>query len=270
MNLKFVFRGVLFAVPVALLALMGGVVVLFWTGRLTPPLDPTPPPPTILSPPGEIPDGPIGLREWAQYLGEGYTAMSCGFLFRLADGTVIGATVAHSHSIGDPAHPLERIAFSAPGEQQWIAEFDTLRGYPGYPRSGDDMRVDYILVQTDARLDAAPVLSPDPRGAPQPGERVALFSGLHGRSADGTWQRFNGTVQSVSEQAIWVVMDDLFMPGNMSGSPFVSHHTGNVVGMLIAGAVRGNRLVLAAHPIGSLVSLAENAQQFPKIRDFRR
>jgi len=269
MKLKFVFRGILFAVPVTLLALLGSVLVLFWSGRLTPPLDPTPAPPTISLPSGEMPGGPIGLREWVRYVNEGYVAMSCGFLFRLADGTVIGATVAHSHSIGDPTRPLERIAFSAPGEHDLLAEFDTLRGYPGFPRMGNDMRVDYILLQSDSRIDPKLALAPDPRGAPQPGERVALFSGL-GEGNGNNHKMLNGTVLSVSEEAVWIVMDDLFMPGNMSGSPFISHHTGNVVGMLIAGTWRGNRLVLAAHPIGSLVSLGENAQVFPKIVNFRR
>ena len=270
MNLKFVFRGVLFAVPVAVLASLGGVVVLFLSGRLAPSLEPTPLPPTILLPREEIPEESIGLREWAKYVNEGYVAMSCGFMFRLADGTVIGATVAHSHSIGDPAHPLERIAFGIPGQTELIAEFDTLRGYPGHPREGDDMRVDYILMQSSAAIDSAFVLTPDPRGMPQPGERVALFSGLG--DGDGLYNRrmLDGTVQSASEQAVWVVMDDLFVPGNMSGSPFVSHHTGQVVGMLIAGTVRGDRIVLAAHPIGSLVSLADGATVLPKMSEFRR
>ena len=268
MNIKFIVSGVIIAVPVALVVLVGGFVVLFVSGRIAPPPEPTPAPPTILVPPGELPEGPVGLRQWVRYVGEDYGAMSCGFMFRLGDGDVVGVTVAHSHSIGDPNHPLERIALGFPGRGELVAEFDTLQGPPGRPRSGSDMRMDYILVQSDEAIDSRFVLEPDSRGAPQPGERVALFSGLSD-GPDGQ-RALSGTVQSVSDEAVWVLMDDLFMAGSMSGSPFVSHHTGQVVGMLIAGTVRGKQMLLAAHPIGSLVSLAEGATEFPKMSEFVR
>jgi hypothetical protein len=66
------------------------------------------------------------------------------------------------------------------------------------------------------------------------------------------------------------LMDDLFEAGMMSGSPFVSQHTGQVVGMLIAGTPRRGRLFLGTHPIGSLVHLAETATEFPKLNVYRR
>lgn len=270
MNIKFIVRGVIVAVPVALIVLVAGFVALFVSGRIAPPPEPTPMPPTILVPQGELPEGPMGLREWIRYVGEDYRAMSCGFMFRLGDGDVVGATVAHSHSIGDPNHPLERIALGIPGRGGLLAEFDTLQGPPGRPRSGDDMRVDYILMHADQEVDPRYILEPDPRGAPQSGERVALLSGLgDGDGPDGQ-RMLSGTVQAVSDEAVWVLMDDLFMAGSMSGSPFVSHHTGQVVGMLIAGTVRGKQMLLAAHPIGSLVSLAEGATEFPKMSEFVR
>jgi hypothetical protein len=60
-------------------------------------------------------------------------------------------------------------------------------------------------------------------------------------------------------------MDKFFNPGGMSGSPLVSQHTGQVVGMAIAVSPRPNRLLLGVHPIGSIMQLAESAAEFPKI-----
>jgi hypothetical protein len=60
-------------------------------------------------------------------------------------------------------------------------------------------------------------------------------------------------------------MDDRFNPGQLSGSPFVSQHTGQAVGMVLAVTPRGTRLLIGAHPIASLVRLAESAAEFPNL-----
>jgi hypothetical protein len=233
-----------------------------WIG---PPPDPTPPPPTILAPRGELPTSPVGLQGWARYRGQTDSQVVHGFLIRLSDGETVGVTPAHGFSFGDPDHPLEQIALGVPGQTDFVVEFDTLRGRPGQPRTGGDMTVDYVLLQTDQPIDPSFVLTPDPRGAPQPGERVSLFS-----CSDGSQRILEGTVQSVSDTAVWVLMDKLFNPNGMSGSPFVSQHTGQVVGMAIAASPRRNRLLLGVHPIGSIVQLAESATEFPKIGEYRR
>jgi hypothetical protein len=62
----------------------------------------------------------------------------------------------------------------------------------------------------------------------------------------------------------------LFNPDGMSGSPFVSQHTGQVVGMAIAINPRGGRLLLGVHPIGSIVQLAESATELLKISEYQR
>jgi hypothetical protein len=62
-------------------------------------------------------------------------------------------------------------------------------------------------------------------------------------------------------------MDEWFNPGQMSGSPFVSRHTGQVVGMAVAASPRWSRLLLGMHPIGSLVHLAQSATDSPKLVD---
>lgn len=226
--------------------------------------DPTPLPPTILAPRGELPGGAVGLQEWVQYRGGSYVLAGSGFFILLTGGEVVGVTTAHSVSLGNPDRPLERIGLRVAGQADFAAEFDTLRGHPGQPRTGGDMTVDYVLLHTDQPIAPDLLLTPDPRGAPQPGERVSLFSGL------GDRRILQGTVQSVSDVAVWVLMDETFNPSLMSGSPFVSQHTGQVVGMLIAVTPRRTRLLLGVHPIGSIVRLAESATESIEMTKYQR
>jgi hypothetical protein len=262
MNVKFVIRGLLLAIPLALLISAG------WILLQTPfvkPADPTPPPPTILAPQGTMPVGPVGLEEWAQYQDQSFRRVGSGFFFSLADGEVVGATTSHSVSLGNTSQPLERIALGIAGHAGFVAALDTMRGQPGHRFAPEDLAADYLLLYVDVPIEPSLVLVPDPRGAPQPGERVSLYSGL----GDGRGGRrvLKGTVQSVNEKAVWVLMDEWFNPGSMSGSPFVSQHTGQAVGMVVAGSPRLGRLLIGAHPIGSLVTLAESASEFPKLRE---
>jgi hypothetical protein len=259
MNARFVIRGLVLALPLA--AIVSAAWLLLCTPFGQAP-DPTPLPPTILAPPGEMPSGPAGLREWAQYRGEPYQAVGSGFLLRLDGGEMVGVTAAHSVVIGRSGHPLERIALAVAGRTGFVAECDQLRGRPGRPRSGGDMTVDYVLLHVDQLVEAGLALTPDPRGGPQPGERVSLFSGL-GRILDGT-------VQSVDASAVWVLMDKRFDPDGMSGSPLLSQHTGQVVGMAVAASPRRNRLLVGVHPIGSIVRLAESAVELPTIGESGR
>ncbi|MDH4138873.1 MAG: trypsin-like peptidase domain-containing protein [Anaerolineae bacterium] len=267
MNIKFVVRGLLLALPVAAIISVAFILVTF-RAQLGRPPDPTPLPPTILAPRGELPVGPVGLQGWARYRGKADSQVVHGFLIRLSDGEIVGVTPAHGFSFSDADHPLQQIALGAPGQTDFVVEFDRLRGQPGQPRTSGDMTVDYLLLRADQPIDSSFVLTPDSRGAPQPGERVSLF----GCSGDGRGSQrvLEGTVQSVGDTAVWVLMDELFNPNGMSGSPFVSQHTGQVVGMAIAVSPRGNRLLLGVHPIGSIVQLAESAAVFPKISEYRR
>jgi hypothetical protein len=266
MNIKFVVRGLLLALPVAVIAsALALVMIRLQVGQ---PLDPTPLPPTILAPRGELPTGPVGLQGWARYRGQADRQVVHGFLIRLSDGEIVGVTPAHGFSFGDPDHPLEQIALGAPGQTDFVVKFDRLWGQPGHPRTGGDMTVDYVLLRADQPIDSSFVLTPDPRGAPQPGERVSLFSGSV--DSQGGQRILKGTVQSVSDTAVWVLMDELFNAYGMSGSPFVSQHTGQVIGMAIAVSPRGGRLLLGVHPIGSIVQLAESATEFPRISQYRR
>jgi hypothetical protein len=262
MNQKFVIRGLLFALPAAL------IIAVVWLLLQTPlgkPIEPTPPPPIIRAPRDDVPAGPIGLEARAQYRGGSYELVGCGFLLSLAGGEIVGVTTAHSVSIGDPDHPLEQIALGVAGQSDSVGEFDTLWGQPGRARTGEDMTVDYLLLQVDVSVEPGLILHPDPRGAPQPGERVSLYSGL---GDDQSGRRvLEGTVMSIHNTAVWVLMDQWFNPGMMSGSPIVSQHTGRAVGMAIAASPRRNRLLVGTHPIGSLVQLAESATDFPRIAE---
>ncbi len=262
-NTKFIARGLIIALPAALIILVAGIVLIYTQTPTGQPPDPTPLPPTILAPRGEMPVGIVGLQEWAQYRTESYTLAGSGFIMRLTGGEVVGVTTAHSLLLGNSDRPLERIGLRTAGQTNFVAEFDTLRGPPGQPRAGGDMTVDYVLMQTGQPIAPDSILTPDPRGAPQPGERVSLFSGLEGRVLEGT-------VQSVSDEAMWVLMDETFLPAMMSGSPFISQHTGQVVGMLIAVMPRRTRLMMGVHPIGSLVRLAESAAESIEMDEYRR
>lgn len=265
MNVKFVLRGLALALPLTIILALVGLGLILFVG---PAPDPTPPPPTILAAPGEPLPGLVGLQEWALYQGEEYHRVGSGFLLRLSDGQIVGVTTAHSLALGNPDRPLQHIAFGVAGETDFVIEFDTLRGDPGRARTGDNLTVDYVLLQPSQPPEADMVLSPDPRGAPQPGERVWLVDSYRGANADELF--LTGTVQSVSDTAVWMLMDGLFYPGMLSGTAFVSQHTGQAVGMLIAGSLRGHRLLLGAHPIDSIVQLAESAEEFPKLSEYRR
>ncbi|MDY7077172.1 MAG: hypothetical protein SXV54_09635 [Chloroflexota bacterium] len=268
MNTKFVIRGFLLALLVAVITGVVGLALIIAQTPIGQPPDPTPPPPTILAPRAALPAGPVGLQEWVQYRGEPYVLAGSGFFLLLSDGEVVGVTTAHSVSFGDPDRLPERIALRVFDQTDFVAEFDTLRGPPGRPLTLEDLSVDYVLLQPAWPIERDLVLVPDPRGAPQPGERVSLFSGLG--NGQGDRRVLEGTIQSASDTGVWVLMDELFNPGLMSGSPFVSQHTGQVVGMAVAATLRRNRLLLGVHPIGSVVHLAEEADEFPKIGEYRR
>jgi hypothetical protein len=270
MNLRFVITRsiVIFlaiAVIFAVLLSVPPFVLRFLLGLMQPP-DSTPLPPTITAPGGKIQDGPIGFQEWTRYRGDSFKLSGSGFFLHLPSGKVIGVTTAHSMVLGDPNHPLEQIAFAMAGERGWTALFDTLYGQPGVSLHGTDLTVDYVLLQlNEDSIDIPYALIPDSRGAPQPGERVSLFSGL----SSGGRRELQGTVQSADAKAVFVLMDDWFNPAMMSGSPLLSQHTKQVVGMTIAAQQRGSRLLLGFHPIGSIIKLAEAAVEFPKIAEYR-
>jgi hypothetical protein len=274
-NLRFILIGVAIGVPAALLiGLVGFSVVLLGT-QASRPLDSTPAPPPIAEPRGELPLGPVGFSECARYRDQDDVHCSSGFLLQLENGDQIGVIAAHSVHLGDPAHPLESIVFRFPGTQEVVAEFDTLHGEPGHAMDGVHLAVDYVLLNVDAPVDPALLLSPDPRRGPQPGERVTLFSGVGG--TPGELQALAGTVMSASPQAAWVLMDKgSFRPGGMSGSPVVSQHTGQVVGMAVAASPRLTgllpfryRILIGLHPIGSIVDKARQANTFPSLSDYQ-
>lgn len=267
MNFRFVLRGSLLAIIVALLIL---TTLLLFTepGRqLLPSLPPViPAAPVLTVPRGELPTASVGLVEWTRYSTGDYHPVGRGFLLRGPEGQVVGVTTAHSMSFSSQP-PLEKIALAQGEWSHPVIEFDTLHGQPGEARTSEDMSIDYVLlaVPSDHAIDPALILDPDSRGSPQSGERVALYSLISDQA-----RVFQGTVLSVDPQAVWVVMDEAFDPSGLSGSPFLSQHTGKVVGMAIATTRRGSKVLLGLHPIDSLLKKVEAARTFPKIADYRR
>jgi hypothetical protein len=265
MNWKFVLRGLILA---TIILVLGAVGLYLYLSQFSVdiPAGPVPPPPTILAPEGVPPETQVGLKEWAKYGETDYVAVGNGFFLGLEDGTVIGVTTAHSVSTFSENHSLTSLAFTMGWEPGFLAEMDTLYGTPGKPRYGRDMTVDYILLRVDVPVDAVLILEPDSRGQPQAGEKILLYSGLG--DDPGMLSVYPGTIQGVDKNGAWAVMDDNFHPGGMSGSPFISTHTGKVVGMAITAANRNGRLYIGMHTIGSLVKKAMGAEGFPLIRNF--
>lgn len=267
MNIRFVLRVLALALPLAIVV-SGVVLVILAVHTVMGPLpDPTPLPPTISAPRGELPHGNVAFQEWVRFRDEGYRMVGCGFLMALDDGRIVGLTAAHNAMPGNPSRPLEQIRLRAQ-PSDYTVDFDMLYDPPGRPRDGNDLTVDYLLLHPDVPVDPAYVLQPDPRGVPSPGERVLLYKCLGG---DGGGQStLSGTVQSADDRAAWVLMDEPFslMHWSGSGSPLVSQHTGQVVGMLIAGTLRGRWMLLGIHPIGSLVQKAKTFDSLLKLENY--
>ena len=255
LNYRFILRGLLLGLPIAILA---PALWIYLNSPWGQPPAPTPPPPTIQVPAGEAPPGFTGLRMWARYRAEDHHPVGSGFFLRLAEGEVVGVGAGHSVTVGDPARPLEQIAFGLPGAQALTFAFNTLRGPPGAGGSAQDLTGDYVLLAANDAVPENLVQRPDTRGGPQPGERIWLFSGIG--SSPG--RRLAGTVQSANDRIFWVLMDERFEASQMSGSPLVSQHSGLVVGMALVGSPRRGRLLIGAQPIGSLVQRAASSRQY--------
>ena len=223
---------------------LGGAIQLAIAPR--PFLPPLPLPPIITAERGNLPTGIAAFEERIQS-GSEYTLLGSGFLLELPDGDVIGVTTAHSLA-GREFAPM---VFTLAGRAEQAATFSRLYVPRGQPRAGADMTIDYVLLAPDAPPAPAFVLRADPRGAPQPGERVSLFSGLgDGR---GGQRILPGVVESVDRNGAWVRMGSLFDPGLMSGSPVLSQHTGRVVGMTIAMSLRPGALMIGINPVGAIL-----------------
>lgn len=235
-----------------------------------PPRGPTPPPPTLAVPAGPLPTHVGGLIEMVLIPERGDWWGGCGFFFYLPDGRLVATTTAHGvGTVGVDVH-ITNMRFHPNNRPEEAVLLTHLWGPPGVPRLGDDVTIDYILLQVPAESTAqaaAWALTPDPRGASEPGERVALFSGI-GDGAGGPRQ-LAGTTLAVDAKGVWVAMDENFEPGGMSGSPFISLHTGQVVGMVIAALRRDGKVWMNYHPISSLIQKAEAATTFPALDGYR-
>ncbi len=279
-NTRFVVRGLIVALVVIIVILVAASFLppqvfarLAYYYQISLPPPPTPPPPTLMAPRGALPSGPVGLVEKVQLSGGQLSAAGSGFLLRLEGGPVIGVTTAHSMGglLGSPPYLLQKVAFSVSGQPDVVVTFDRLYGPPGVPFSNQNLAADYVLLKLPdpaPAFDGGLALAPDPRGAPEPGEQVVLFSGLG--DGQGNARPLRGSVLSVEAQALWVVMDEAFDAGGMSGSPLLSEHTGQVVGMAMAVMYRRGHTMIGFHPIGSLVQHAQAATAFPLISEYRR
>jgi hypothetical protein len=261
------FRGLIWSLITIIIALL---LIALALPKLvaSPPGGPVPTAPEISAPQGEIPSGAVSFQEWARYQDGEYELVGCGFIFRYDPAGVVAATTAHSVDLR--ARVLEAIAFGLPDMAGLIFESKGFHGAPGRPRAfGLDMRVDYLLLEPPDWIHESQILVADPRGVPQPGEKVMLLTcGRRGVGSSGSW---GGNVLEVSQSVIWIAMHDQFNPAEMSGSPIISAHTGEAVGMAVAASQQPGRLLIGAHPIGSLVQKARQGRDSSiRMSEFRR
>lgn len=228
------------------IALGGTLILVIGPSRLLPPL---PPSPTITAARGEMPAGVVAFEQRIQ-TEDGYQTVGAGFLLRLPNADVIGVTT--KHSTGD--RPFVPTVFTIADRDATVATFTKLYAPIGHPFANGDLTTDYILMRPDAPPDPAIVLLPDPRSAPQPGERVSLFSGRG--DGQGGQRILSGTVESAFPASAWIRIDGIFDPRGMSGSPVISQHTGQVVGMIVAASPRIGTIVIGIDPIGSIIDKA--------------
>jgi hypothetical protein len=235
---KFFLRGLILSVLLLATAGLVGFLWLHW--NLTPPELVSLPPARPAS--TDRPDHSKGLL-----------FLSSGFLLQV-DEQLYAVTAAHSlidfRGQGMPT----MIPIVSPGESGLSLQVETEGGDWGRPRSGRDLRVDYALFVVDQTIDPEWILQPDSRGKAEIGERVWLNSGV----GDGS-DVYAGTVYSAKDRGVWAVMDKQFGPWMMSGSPFISAETDQVVGMAVVMGQQDGLLVIGMHPIGSLVKKIKDA-----------
>ena len=224
-----------------------GAMLIYWPGHVTlPELGPVPPPPLISAPAGEIPVGLVAFS--GEYGGQSF---ACGFLLQLENGRRVGLSTAHAAPAIKPgASPV----FLAPDGA--LAAHLNGQIKRGRIFRQDHFTTDYVLWSVAGDLPSEMFLTPDPRGQGQPGERVLVFGRF--MTADGSSRSWPGVVMKVSPEATWIQLEETINPNGFSGCPVVSQHTGQVIGMAVAGSRKAPTL-MGLNPIGSLVKKARAA-----------
>ena len=249
-RIRFVLNGIVVALLGVLL--FGLFLRLYLLPNLTgPTFGDRPASAQIPLPIGSLPAQPAGLVAQSGAPDGTLQSVGSGFHLRIGD-RVLGVMAAHS--LGLPLQPdqLESVVLVDPITLLPVSSSQAFWGQPGRSRIfGMDLRVDYALLALDVEPDAVWALLPDARGGPMVGENVVLDSGKL-LQADGR-RRANGTVYSSDEHGAWVLMEGVPSPTGISGSPFLSEHTGRVVGMALVAVWREQGLFIGMHPVGSLV-----------------
>lgn len=210
-----------------------------------PDFGPPPPLPAIDVPRGLAPNGQMAL--WGETK---IGPFGCGFLMRLPDGRRLGVSSGHSTQLLPASLPGR---FTNPDGTLAVNLAGQLR--IGSPFMREQFSLDYAFWSLKDATAEEDFLTPDPRGAPLPGERVWLYTLSSGRGGAG---RRAGVVMLIKPEAIWVRLDEGFDPHGSSGCPVVSQHTGQLVGMVVAGE-NLPPVVMGLHPVGSLLEKAQAA-----------
>ena len=237
-NWSFVLKGLMLSLPLLGAAGLAGFLWLRWLSS-----------PPVLSELPQVTNADANPPDSSR----GLLFQSSGFLLEV-DERVFAVTAAHSLVDFRGQGMPEAIPVLSPGSSELSLNIETDGGTWGRPRWGRDLSVDYALFIVDQTVDPQWILQPDGRAMAEVGERVWLHSG----AGDGS-DVYGGIVYSTRTNGVWVVMDEQFGPWMMSGSPFISAETGQVVGMAIVTGQQQGRLVIGMHPAGSLVKKITNS-----------
>lgn len=213
--------------------------------------------PDIALPKGSLPDHRVAFEVWNN-ADTVATRVGSGFFLRLPDGMVIGVTAGHTTK--NNAGQFRPTVFMQPNTDEVVASFSRVAAPIGNWQDGGTAG-DYLLMRADTPPAEALVLAADPRGAPQLGERLVVFSGVD-KPSNAHREQFSGIAENVEIGSVIVRMDSLPSPGMMSGSPVLSAHTGKVVGILVSGYWQFGRLTgIGVNPIAIILAAARQSQE---------
>lgn len=257
LNWRFIVFGTLVGLlPAALIGL--GFIVYLRTLAPVAPGGPTPMPVTPVAQVGTLPTAHVGLELWAQY-DFGEQTSGTGFFLRLPDDTVVAVVAAHSLIPGwlQSVTLREQATLNLPAPREFaLTEF---YGPPGRPTNLRVMAGDHaLLVAPPDIVETAPdlILTPDPRGYPEVGERVRVICAFIPIQPDGRCQ-VDATVTHVDPTGIWIALDFNYDAGRTSGGPVLSLHTGQVIGTVSAGMLHGgDPQRLALNPVAAILQSA--------------
>lgn len=236
------------------------------------------PMPPLTAPAAPYPVGQIVFGQTLDWASGETTAQGMGWFARTQSGRVVGMTSAHFLEQSGPR--LVKVAWQNPAD--WakdepakdVSSATHSLGRPGdegiYTNTKTDLRRDYIVFALDAPLapNAACILTLDSRPEVLRGEGVWLpFPNWEGTNPA---RMMTGQVTKSREGFIEIEFEEAVDLMGHSGSPLISQQTGQVIGTLSRGGLRGGKTVVIAAPVTTLaaaIASAEQKNEVPALKD---